>query len=192
MKDFPSPSLTPVPILDYKALYAEVDFSTFVSGAPHHRHPPFRRMKNCLACGHENPDTAAHCQTCDTRAFVSSSPEAAGGHIISPDEKLFWDRMGFCQFAVVVIRVGTLWYLFRTILVATYLPNYFRISGGAVSPFAAYELKAYLFLFRIAFSLGALLALFRFAPNIVNWLANHFTATATATPPSTGHSGGGN
>ena len=45
--------------------------------------------------GVQNPDEAASCQACSTTTFVSSSPEAIGGHIISPAEGRFWERMTF-------------------------------------------------------------------------------------------------
>jgi RNA polymerase subunit RPABC4/transcription elongation factor Spt4 len=47
-------------------------------------------MKTCSNCGVQNPDDAMRCQACSTTTFISSSPEAIGGHIISPEEQRFW------------------------------------------------------------------------------------------------------
>jgi hypothetical protein len=139
-------------------------------------------MKNCLACGCANADSASRCQACDTKTFVSSSPEAVGGHIISPDEKTFWERIGFSQFAVIFIRVEALWFVFNALNLVTYLPSYLRVSGGVVSPADGFEQRAYFFLFRIACNIAAALVCFRYASNIAHWLINKLPMSTL--PPS--------
>src|SRR5271168_5305684 len=68
-------------------------------------------MKKCANCGFESPDEALSCPSCSTDAFVATSPEALG-HIISPEEQRFWERMTFRQFAVFLIRLQAVWLLF--------------------------------------------------------------------------------
>ena len=67
-------------------------------------------MKNCANCGFESEDEVLSCPACTTDAFVSSSPEALG-HIISPQEQRFWERMTFRQFAIFLLRLQALWFL---------------------------------------------------------------------------------
>jgi hypothetical protein len=65
-----------------------------------------RLMKNCVNCGFECADDAVTCPSCSADTFVSSSPAAIGGHIISPQEHRFWEKMNFRQFAILFISHG--------------------------------------------------------------------------------------
>jgi RNA polymerase subunit RPABC4/transcription elongation factor Spt4 len=81
-------------------------------------------MKKCANCGFESPDEALSCPSCSTDTFTSTSPEALG-HIISPEEQRYWERMTFRQFAILFVRIQAMWLLFYALLDATYLPRFF-------------------------------------------------------------------
>jgi hypothetical protein len=80
-------------------------------------------MKKCANCGFESPDEAMSCPSCSTDTFISTSPEALG-HIISPEEQQFWERMTFRQFAIFLIRLQALWLFFNAAIDASYLTDY--------------------------------------------------------------------
>ena len=119
-------------------------------------------MKKCANCGLESPDETMSCSACSTDAFVSSSPEALG-HIISPAEQRFWERMTFRQFAVILIRVQALWFIINAVLEFTYLLE--RLAPG--TQFSRYE---YLILFRLGFNATLAVIFLRHADRIVSWL----------------------
>ena len=80
-------------------------------------------MKKCVNCGFESKDETLSCPSCSTDTFTSASPEALG-HIISPEEQRFWERMTFRQFAVFLIRLQALYLFVEAINYATYLLDY--------------------------------------------------------------------
>jgi hypothetical protein len=118
-------------------------------------------MKKCVNCGFESNDEALSCPSCSTDTFVSSSPEAIG-HIISPEEHRFWERMTFRQFAVFLIRIQALYFFVEAINYATYLMDY-------ISPTAHFTRYAYLLMLRIAMHLALAVFCIRYADRIVSW-----------------------
>ena len=119
-------------------------------------------MKKCANCGFENPDDEINCPACSTDTFVSSSPTAIGGHIISPEEQRFWERMTFRQFAIFIIRLQSLWILFNGLVYATYLPRYLYTR-------TPWTLLTFFEVFRIALHIAAAFLCIRFADRIVSW-----------------------
>jgi hypothetical protein len=118
-------------------------------------------MKKCANCGFESPDEAISCPSCSTDSFVSSSPEALG-HIISPEEQRFWERMTFRQFAVFLIRLQALWFIFEAINYATYLVEY-------LTPNVHFTRYAYLIVLRIVLHVALAIICIRYADRIVSW-----------------------
>jgi len=118
-------------------------------------------MKKCANCGFESPDEAISCPSCSTDAFVGSSPEALG-HIISPEEQRFWERMTFRQFAVFIIRLQAVWLIFYAILEATYLVPY-------LTPYVRFTIYATTIVFRGALHLALAIICIRYADRIVSW-----------------------
>jgi hypothetical protein len=118
-------------------------------------------MKKCANCGFESPDEALSCPSCSTDAFVATSREALG-HIISPEEQRFWERMTFRQFAVFLIRLQAVWLLFYTAIEATYLVPY-------LTPYVHFTLYATTIVFRGALHLALALICIRYADRIVSW-----------------------
>jgi hypothetical protein len=129
-------------------------------------------MKKCANCGFENPDDETNCKSCSTDTFVGSSPEAAGGNIISPEEQHFWERMTFRQFAIFFIRFEAIWFLAYAIDEATYLPSFFAGLHRAVSDLAySSERNAIFWAFvRIVWHVAASIACIRYADRIASWL----------------------
>jgi hypothetical protein len=128
-------------------------------------------MKKCANCGFDNPDEATNCQSCSTETFVSSSPEAIGGHIISPEEQYFWDRMTFRQFAILVVRIQALWFFMDALIEATYLPRYFESSPlgfTTLSPTARLDL--FMLILRITLNVAGGIVCIQFAGRIISWL----------------------
>lgn len=118
-------------------------------------------MKKCANCGFESPDDAISCPSCSTDTFVSSSPEAFG-HIISPEEQRFWERMTFRQFAVFIIRLQALWLLFYAVIYSTYLLEY-------LTPNVHFTRYAYLVLLRVALHIALAIICLRYADRIISW-----------------------
>jgi hypothetical protein len=128
-------------------------------------------MKKCVNCGFENPDEATSCQSCNTGTFASSSPEAMGGHVISPAEHSVWERMTFRQFTILFIRFQSLFFLVYAIDDATYLPAYLTRLHAAVGGAYSYE-KTYIFwlCIRILGHVAAFVACIRYADRVASWL----------------------
>ena len=118
-------------------------------------------MKKCANCGLESPDDTNRCPSCNADTFVSSSPEALG-HIISPEEQRFWDRMTFRHFAVFIIRLQALWFFFDAIMDVTYLAEY-------LTPYVHLTLHAKMIVVRIALYLVGSVVCIRFADPIASW-----------------------
>jgi len=118
-------------------------------------------MKKCANCGCESPDEAISCPSCSTDAFVSTSP-GAWGHIISPAEERFWERMTFRQFAVFFIRLQSAWLFFDAVVYATYLTDY-------LLPDVHFTFRANLIVARVALHLAAGIFCLRYADRIVSW-----------------------
>jgi len=118
-------------------------------------------MKKCANCGFENPDEAISCPSCSTDAFVSTSPEALG-HIISPEEQRFWERMTFRQFAIFLIRLQAFWLLFNALIEATYLLEYVT-PGFHLTP------RGWFVAFRTALHVVLAVICLRYADRIVSW-----------------------
>jgi hypothetical protein len=115
---------------------------------------------------------------------VTSSPEAIGGHIISPAEQHFWERMTFRQFTVVFVRFQSLFFLTYAIDDATYLPSYFSRLHETVSGFANSDERRALFwlAFRILWHIAAFIICIRYAERIASWLVRD---TIPRQPPNT-------
>lgn len=121
-------------------------------------------MKKCANCGFESPDEAISCPSCSTDAFVTSSPEALG-HIISPAEQSFWERMTFRHFAVFFIRLQAFWLFFYAISDATYLTDYLIPEP----PHLIFTLGAKMIVVRVAMYVSLAIFCLRYADRIVSW-----------------------
>ena len=118
-------------------------------------------MKKCANCSFECPDEALNCPACSTDAFVTTSPEALG-HIISPEEQRFWERMTFRQFAIFIIRLQAVWLIFYAVIEATYLLPY-------LTPYVHFTTYSFMILLRGALHLALAVICIRYADRIVSW-----------------------
>jgi hypothetical protein len=121
-------------------------------------------MKKCANCGLESPDEALSCPSCSTDSFVTSSPEALG-HIISPAEQSFWERMTFRHFAVFFIRLQAFWLFFYAIIDASYLVEYLSPEP----PHFIFTLRAKMIVVRVAMHVALAIFCIRYADRIVSW-----------------------
>lgn len=121
-------------------------------------------MKKCANCGLESPDQAMSCPSCSTDAFVSTSPEALG-HIISPAEERFWERMTFRQFAIFFIRLQALWLFFYAVIDASYFVEYLIPDR----PYAVFTIHSKMILVRVAMHIALAIYCLRYADRIVSW-----------------------
>jgi hypothetical protein len=139
-------------------------------------------MKKCANCGFECHDEMLSCPSCSSDAFVTTSPEALG-HIISPAEQHFWQRMTFRQFTIVFIRFQSLFFLAYAIEDATYLimdiSSLHNLSGLGYS-----DERHYVFwrLFTLLWHLAAFIACIRYADRIASWLIKDIIPKS---PPNT-------
>ena len=143
-------------------------------------------MKTCMNCGAENQDDATSCQSCNTSTFVSSSPEATGGHIISPAEQRFWERMTFRQFAVVFIRMQAIWFFFYAILDVTYLgPYLLRLTDilSSSPDYAASRRSLFWLVLRMMLNLAGAMACIQYAERMVSRLVKDLIPKPNPKPP---------
>ena len=126
-------------------------------------------MKKCANCGLESPDEVMSCPSCSTDAFISSSPEALG-HIISPAEQSFWERMTFRQFAVFFIRLQAFWLFFYAIIDASYLVEYLSADPPH---FIVFTLRAKMIVVRVAMHVALAIFCIRSADRIVSWFVKY-------------------
>jgi hypothetical protein len=136
-------------------------------------------MKKCANCGFECRDEMLSCPSCSSDTFVTTSPEALG-HIISPEEQRFWERMTFRQFAVFLIRLQALWLIFTAIIDATYLLEY-------LVPPAHFTRYTFYIMVRFVVHLALAIICIRHADRIVSWFVKDIIPK---TPPDP--QGGGN
>ena len=129
-------------------------------------------MKKCVNCGSENPDEVTNCQSCNTETFVTSSPEAVGGHIISPEEQRFWERMTFRQLAILFIRFQSIWFLTYAFDEAIFMPSYVSRLHSAVSALAVADASRAIWglVLRMICHIATAIAVFRYADRIASWL----------------------
>jgi len=144
-------------------------------------------MKTCAHCEVQNPDEAASCQTCHAVTFISASPEAGGGHIISPAEQQFWRRMTHRQFVVVLVRIQAIWFLFNMVYAMTSLPSYFPdfheiFAANRLRP--VMDTRAFMEVLRIVMNLAAGLACIQYADRIVSWLVKDMVPPQPPNPPA--------
>jgi RNA polymerase subunit RPABC4/transcription elongation factor Spt4 len=131
-------------------------------------------MKKCANCGFESPDEAASCPSCSTDSFISTSPEALG-HIISPEEQQFWERMTCRHFAVFFIRLQALWLFFAAVLDASYLTDYL-MPGVRFTPHAK------MIVVRAALNVAAGIICLRYADRIISWMVKDILPKRVKTP----------
>ena len=132
-------------------------------------------MKKCTYCGLENPDEAALCSTCHTEFADVPQPPAPTPpeHVISQEERRFWEQMTFRQFAVLIVKLQAVWLLFDGAIEATYLPtyfrNYYRVSPSSPIASETYQ-NFFLMVLRILMHVAAAFALIMYTERILSWL----------------------
>ena len=131
-------------------------------------------MKKCANCGFECHDEMLSCPSCSSDAFVTTSPEALG-HIVSPEEQRFWERMTFRQFAIFLIRLQALWMLFTAAIDVTYLLEYL-VPDGHFTRYSFYIMV------RVVVHIAFAIICIRYADRIVSWFVRDIIPK---TPPNT-------
>lgn len=137
-------------------------------------------MKHCTYCGKEYPDEIENCPTDGTLLRrvgeqITNSPvhNIPKCDTLSPEEKRFWERMTFRQFAILMVRLQAMWLLFHAAIDATYLPTYFAKPRGLLSSSPLYtqiSLGAFLMILRILLNVAAAIALIQYAERVIGWL----------------------
>jgi hypothetical protein len=93
--------------------------------------------------------------------------------MISPEERHFWERMTFRQFAILTVRLQAVWLLFYAVIDLTYLPRYLtRVRGtSSYSPlYTQMSLDTFLAIVRIILHVAAAVALIQYAERALSWL----------------------
>jgi hypothetical protein len=147
-------------------------------------------MIKCTHCGSENPNDAARCVACNTALIAQSPPsrpEPKSNHPLSPEESRFWERMTFRQFAILMVRLQAVWFLFYAVIDVTCLPRYFPKPRGASSYYtplyAQMNLDQFLAVFRIILHVAAAIALIQFAERVLSWLMKDSFVKQTPNEP---------
>jgi hypothetical protein len=138
-------------------------------------------MKTCPYCGLENPDQALQCGTCHTALSIPPPPlpERKGEYVMPPEERRFWERITFRQFALLMVRLQAVWFLYYAVLDLTYLPYYLTELHRALGyPSAAAAARRDLFfaLLRVILSITAAAALIQNADRLLSWLVKDWFA----------------
>jgi hypothetical protein len=105
---------------------------------------------------------------------------------MSQEEKRFWERMTFREFAILFIRLQAIWMFFYAIINMTYLPGYFtRIIHSSSSYGVPEEVKRNLFLMllRIALHIVAGVLAVQKAEAIVSWFVKDMVRQEPADRP---------
>lgn len=143
-------------------------------------------MKRCSYCGLENPDEAIQCATCHTDLAAPDSPRSQPQtkSVALLDEQRFWERITFRQFAVLLIRFQSLFFLAYAIDNATYIPASIAMLHNTVTVASYKYEQSNLFWswFRVAWHLAAFVALILYADKIARWLIRD---TIPNQPPNT-------
>src|SRR5579859_629085 len=106
---------------------------------------------------------------------------------MSQEERRFWEKMTFRQFAILLIRLQAVWLLFNAVLDLTYLPSYFTRLHDVAAYSASYqELRRNLFfaLLRVILNVAAAVAVIQFADRMLGWLVKDWIQTQ---PPKGNH-----
>ena len=143
-------------------------------------------MKKCTYCGLENPDESVECLTCHTSLTrpQATKAEPKGNAGISPEEQLFWEKMTFKDFAILMVRLQAVWLLINAVMYATYLPSYFTRARGTLSYEPLYsQISPGLFfaILRIILNVALALALIQYAERLLRWLVKD---SIPKSPPS--------
>ena len=136
-------------------------------------------MKKCANCGFESPDEAISCPSCSMDTFFAASPEALG-HIISPAEQGFWERMTFRQFAVFLIRLQAFWFFFYALIEASYLTDYFSTEP----PHLTFTFHAKMIVVRVAMHVAMGIFCIRYADRIMSWFVKDIVPQMPPNPPA--------
>ena len=125
------------------------------------------------------------CPACSTDTFVSSSPEAIGGYIVSPAEQRFWEKMSFRQFAVLFVRLQAIWMVLDGVLSAVTLQTYFSRMHDIFSDFGNHSEAKHAFfwaLFRVLWHAAGAIICIRYADRIVSWLIKNLIPKHPTSP----------
>lgn len=141
-------------------------------------------MKRCKYCGKEYPNDMTVCPIDQNPLQSSNEADIAVGRAsevaensMTTNERRFWERMTFRQFAIIFIRIQALWLLFYALIDATYIPGYFTGLHGVSSWTAlANENRGrlLLLLFHIFLRIAAAVLLIQKAERILRWLVRDY------------------
>jgi hypothetical protein len=150
-------------------------------------------MKQCSYCGKEYPDDVDVCPVDRTALRSADEPTVSGRSTvsvpirdeISPEEKRFWERMTFRQFAILMIRLQALWIFFSSGMDLAYLPRYFVASthvssSGSLSIFGKTDLL--ILLFRILIRIAVAVLIIQKAEKILSWLVKDYVPSIQSQP----------
>jgi len=133
-------------------------------------------MKHCTYCGKEYSDDV---NACPLDGHPVQGDEASTPTLvqrkdtISPEEHKFWERMTLRQFAILLIRLQALVFLFNALLEITLLPRYLiRINPVGSNYILSSTIKLELFMLsiRIILFLAAAVLLIQRGEKILSWI----------------------
>jgi hypothetical protein len=126
-------------------------------------------MKKCPYCGLENPDERSMCSTCQNPLTTPAELDQATT-LEMKEEKNFWDNMTFKQFAVFIVRLQAVWFIFYFFVELTYLPTFIaRVPESTFrhSDFSDARHSLFLLIIRILLHAAAALFLIQRAETVV-------------------------
>lgn len=103
---------------------------------------------------------------------------------ISAEEQRFWDRMTFRQFAILIIRLQSLWLFLNAILDATYLTRYLNLSTTLTtfSALTSYGKREFIMLVvRVLINLSAGIVLIQKAEKVLSWMVKDYVGQPSKT-----------
>jgi hypothetical protein len=150
-------------------------------------------MKKCPYCGVRYPDSVELCPADLNRLEpdgIAPVPGISHPLFQPPDsaaERRFWERMTFRQFAVLLVRIQSVWMIFYAIVDLTYLPSYFvRIASPSFLPhFYGPTLSSSLAVFRVILHVIMAVLGIVYAETILGWLVKDMVPKDPPTGPTT-------
>ena len=150
-------------------------------------------MKKCPYCGTKYPDSVELCPADLNRLEpdgITPAPGAFHSLVQQPDsaaERRFWERMTFRQFAVLLVRIQSVWMIFYAILDLTYVPPYFvRITAPSFLPhFYPPTLSGSLAVFRVILHVIMAILGIVYAETILRWLVKDMVPKESPANPAT-------
>jgi hypothetical protein len=146
-------------------------------------------MKLCPYCGKEYPDDLQLCPV-DNQLLQpagTSKPEPSvaktAERAISLEEKRFWSRITFRQFAIVMLRLQACWLFINAAVDLIYIPRYIKLYNTFYHSQVLIDKPGfYTLLLRILINVGLGILIIQKAEKFLSWVVKDLVAEQATRP----------